>query len=186
MKARQIINLVLVLLVQTIPVCAQSSKIAFVDTNAFTHPQKGIIRLSRIMESVEQEFVPRWSEIAGMYKRLQKELDKFSYAGPIPTDPRPMTPERKKALKEAADTIQLSIERREAELQLDYSKRLKEATAPVSQDIRNHLETFAKSRGITFLFDASKQACVVGCDKKATAALDVTQEFIAAFNRLNP
>jgi Skp family chaperone for outer membrane proteins len=186
MKAKHLINLTLALLVLSIPVCAQSEKIAFVDMSAFIHPQKGITRLIKTTESVEQEFAPRWAEIAGMYERLQKELEKYSYAGPIPTDPRPMTPERRKELKETTDKIQRSIEQREADLQLDYSKRLKEATAPVSQDIRNHLETFAKSRGITLLLDSSKTACVVGCDKEATAALDVTQEFIALYNRLNP
>lgn len=186
MKATRLLNLTLALLILSSPIFAQSEKIALVDMNAFTHPQKGITRLIKVMESVEQEFVPRWTEIAGMYARLRKELEKYSYVGPIPTDPRPMTPERKRELKETADTIQRTIEQREAELQLDYSKRLKEATAPVSQDIRNHLESFAKSRGITLLLDASKLACVVGCDKEATAALDITQEFIAAYNRLNP
>jgi Skp family chaperone for outer membrane proteins len=186
MKAKRLLNLTLALLILSSSVFAQSEKIGFVDTSAFTHPQKGITRLIKAMESVEQEFVPRWTEIAGMYARLRKELEKFSYAGPIPTDPRPMTPERKKALKEAAETIQRSIEQREAELQTDYSKRIKEVTAPISQDIRSHLETFAKSRGITMLLDSSKLACVVGCDKEATAAIDVTQEFIAAYNRLNP
>src|ERR1044071_5583844 len=186
MKTTRLLNLTRALLTLTIPVVAQSEKIALVDTKAFTHPQKGITRLIKVMESVEQEFVPRWTEIAGMYARLRKELDKYSYAGPIPTDPRPMTRERRKGLKEAADTIQRTIEQRQAELRADYNKRLKEATAPVSQDIRNHLETFAKSRGITLLLDASKLACVVGCDKAATAALDITQEFIAAYNRLNP
>lgn len=186
MKAKQLINLTFALLIMTVPVFAQSEKIAFVDMNAFTHPQKGITRLIRVLESVEQEFVPRWAEIAKMYERLQKELEKVSYAGPIPTDPRPMTAERKKELKEAADTMQRSIEQRQAELQTDYSKRLEEVTAPVSQDIRNSLATFAKSRGITLLLDASKLVCVLGCDKDATASLDVTQEFIAAYNRLNP
>jgi Skp family chaperone for outer membrane proteins len=186
MKARQLINLTLALLITTIPVFAQSEKIALVDTDAFTHPQKGITRLNKALESVEQEFVPRWAEIARMYERLQKELNKFSYAGPIPTDPQPITAERRKASKDAADTMQRSIKQREAELQADYRKRIKEAMAPVSQDIRHNLESFAKARGITLLLDASKLACMVGCDKEATAALDVTQEFIAAYNRLNP
>jgi Skp family chaperone for outer membrane proteins len=185
-KAQRLVNLALALLVSALTALAQSEKVALVDTNAFIDPQKGITRLVRTMDSVEQEFAPRWAEIAGMYERLQKELEKYSYAGPIPTDPRPMTPERRKALKETTDTIQRSIEAREAQLQVDYAKRLKEATAPVSQHIRQQLELFAKSRGITLLLDASKLACMVGCDPKATAALDVTQEFIAAYNRSNP
>lgn len=186
MKAKRFIILTLALLTMTIPAFAQSDKIAIVDMNAFTHPQKGITRLLKIMESVEQEFAPRWAEIAGMYERLQKDLEKYSFAGPIPTDPRPMTAERRKELKEAADTMQHSIEQRETELQDAYRKRVKEATAPISQDIRNHLEAFAKSRGITLVLDASKAACVIGCETQTPAALDITQEFIAAYNRLNP
>lgn len=184
MKAQRLLNLTLALLVLSIPVFAQPGKVAIVDTNAFTHPQKGITRLIKAAESVEQEFVPRWTELAGMYERLQKEIEKFSYAGPIPTDPQPMTPEQRRKLKDAADAIQRSIEQREAEMQFAFSKRTKEVTAPIHQDIRSHLQSFARERGITVLIDANKSACLVGCDGKD--AIDVTQEFIAAYNRLNP
>ena len=186
MKAKQLINLTLVLLIMTIPIFAQSGKIAFVDTSAFTHPQKGITRLTKMMERLEQEFAPRWAELSKMHTRLQQEREKFSFAGPIPTDPQPMTRARREKLKEAVDAMKQSIERYEADMQSAYSKRAKEISDPIHQDIRNSLESFAKSRGITLLLDSSKMACVVGCDKEATAALDVTQEFIAEYNRLNP
>ena len=184
MKAKPFLNLTLALLVLSIPVFAQSGKVAIVDTNAFTHPEKGIKRLIKAAESVEREFVPRWAELAGMYARLRKELEKLSFVGPIPTDPQPVTPERKRELKEATDAIQRSIEQRQAAMQLDYAKRTKEVTAPIFQEIRNSLEAFAKSRGIAVLIDASKSACLVGCDEKD--AMDITQEFITDYNRLNP
>jgi len=185
-KAQRLVILTLALLTFAFPIVAQSEKIALVDTNAFIQPQTGITRLVRAMESVEQEFAPRLTEIAALYARLHKEVEKYSYAGPIPTDPRPVTPERRKALKDTTDTLQRTIEERQASLQTDYGVRLKETTAPISQDIRRQLELFAKARGITLLLDASKLACVVGCERKAAATLDITQEFIAAYNRLNP
>lgn len=184
MKVKPFLNLTLALLTLSIPVFAQSGKIAIVDTSAFTHPEKGITRLVRARERVEQEFVPRWAEIAALYERMQKEIEKYSFAGPIPTNPQPMTPEERRKLKDTADAIQRSIEQREAAMQLALGKRTKEATAPIHQDIRSHLEAFARERGITVLIDANKSACLVGCDGKE--AIDVTEEFIIAYNRLNP
>jgi hypothetical protein len=63
---------------------------------------------------------------------------------------------------------------------------MEEVTTPIHEEIRRNLETFVEARGITVLLDASKMACLVGCDRESTAAIDVTQEFIAEYNRLNP
>ena len=73
-----------------------------------------------------------------------------------------------------------------AEMQTAYNQRSEEAAAPILKDIRRSLELFSQSRGITVLLDTSKSACLVGCDRESTVAIDVTQEFIAEYNRLNP
>jgi Skp family chaperone for outer membrane proteins len=186
MKVKQLILSSFVLLMLTGAVFAQSDKIALVETNAFSHPQTGIARLIKAIESVDREFEPRRLELSQIYSRMTKIIEQYSYTGHIPTDPRPMTPERRKELKAQAETMQRSFKRKEAEFQLAHSKRTEEVTAPILQDIRRSLESFAKLRGITLLLDASKMACVVGCDKQATAKIDITQEFIAEYNRLNP
>ena len=105
MKAKQILNLILPSLMLTGTVFAQSGKVAVIDTNAFIQPKKGITRLLKAMENVEREFAPRRTTISGMHERLAKEIERFSFAGPIPTDPRPMTPERRKELKENAEAM---------------------------------------------------------------------------------
>jgi Skp family chaperone for outer membrane proteins len=184
MKVKRLLNLALALLALGTPALAQSNKVAIVDTSAFTHPEKGITRLVRARESVEQAFAPRWAELAGMYTRLQKELEKLSFAGPIPADPHPMSPERKAKIKEAADAIQRSIEQRQAAMQLAFTKRAREVSAPILQEIRNSLEAFARARGIAVLIDANKSACLVGCDGEE--AVDITQEFVDDYNRQNP
>ena len=186
MKVKRIILSSFVLLVLTSSVFAQSDKIALVDTSAFSYPQNGIARLIKAIESVDREFEPRRAELSEMYSRMTKLIEKYSFVGPIPTDPRPMTPGLRKELKAQAETMRRSFERKQAEMQLAHSKRTEEITAPIHQDIRRSLESFAKSRGITLLLDASKMACVVGCDKQAAAKIDITQEFIAEYNRQNP
>lgn len=130
MKAKQLINLTLTLLVLTSPVLAQSGKVAVIDTNAFIQPKKGITRIIRAMESIEREFEPRRAELSDMHERLAGEMEKFSFAGPIPTDPKPMTPERRKELKEKAEAMRCAIEQREAEMQLVIASVAKKLRPP--------------------------------------------------------
>ncbi|HVF56563.1 MAG TPA: OmpH family outer membrane protein [Pyrinomonadaceae bacterium] len=186
MKAKQIAFLTFTLLILTCPVFAQTGKVAIVDTNAFMHPQKGITRLVKAIESAELELLPRQAELSELYERLRREREAFSFAGPIPTNPQPVTQEQREKLKEQGAATERSIKQKEAEMRLAHSRRVKEVSAPIVQDIRRSLVSFARSRGITLLLDADKAACLAGCEEESTAAVDVTQEFIAEYNRLNP
>ncbi len=87
-------------------------------------------------------------------------------------------------MKAEAEKLRGLVAQKEEETQHVYGRRIKEITAPINEDIRKSLEAFAKARGILMLLDASKLACFVGCDQESTAAIDVTQEFIAEYNRL--
>lgn len=182
MKVEQVIFVPLLLLVLATSCPAQ--EVAVIDTNIFGYTRKGITRLVKAMESVDREFEPRRAELLQMHERLQKQLEKFSFAGPIPTDPEPMTPERRRRTKAEAEEMRRLVAQKEEETQRVYSRRIREVTAPINDDIRKSLEAFAKARGIMMLLDASKLACLVGCDRESTAAIDVTQEFIAEYNRL--
>ncbi|HKR00513.1 MAG TPA: hypothetical protein VJT09_07555, partial [Pyrinomonadaceae bacterium] len=78
------------------------------------------------------------------------------------------------------------LKERDSEMLRAQEKRMRDVMAPIREDIHKSLEQFVMVRGITLLLDSSKTACVVGCDKQATAALDITEEFITEYNRLNP
>ena len=185
MKAERIICLPLLLLVLA-PLCSAQGKVAVIDTTIFSDPRKGITRLARAIESVDREFQPRRAELLEMHELLQKQLEKLSFAGPIPTDPEPMTPEHREKIKAKAEELRRLAEQKEREAQRAHSRRIKEVTAPIDEDIQRSLETFAKARGITVLLEASRVSCLVGCDEEAVAGIDITQEFIAEYNRLNP
>lgn len=186
MKIKLLVTLLLALLALASPCLAQSSKVAFVDTNAFGDPQHGITRLVRAVNLVESEFAPRRAALVEMHQRLEKQRQEFAFAGPIPTDPRPMTPERRKQSREKAELMQREFEQKQAEIDRDYSNRLNEVAAPVYEDIRRSLKAFAESRGITILIDVGKLSCPIGCDVEAAADLNITRAFIAEYNRQHP
>jgi Skp family chaperone for outer membrane proteins len=188
MHAKGMINIALAFTVLTFTssVVAQSKQIAVVDTNQFIQPQKGIARLLRALESVEQEFAPKWKEISRLHELAEREVEGFSFAGPIPTDPRPMTRARREEMQDNVKAIRNLIEERKAELERSYVRRNQEVTDPIHKDIRRSLKSFARSRGITAILDASRSACLVGCAEKLAGTLNVTPEFIAEYNRLNP
>ena len=186
MKIKRFIPLMLALSALASPCFAQSSKVAFIDTSVFGDPQHGINSLVRAIEHVEGEFAQRRSELAEMQMRLQRQLQEFSFVGPIPTDPRPMTRERRKEAKERAETMRLEFEQKQEEMQRAYSNRLREATAQIYEDIRRSLKAFAEARGIKILIDAGNMSCPIGCDVESAADLNITRDFIAEYNRLHP
>ncbi len=172
-------------LVLSAPCPAQSSRIAFVDSNVFIQPERGIKRLVNALSIVEGEFAPRRAELSDMQRRLQSKLEQFAYLGPIPTDPEPMTPERRTKLKEEAEQLKRDFELKQAQMDRAYSKRVNEIAAPIYEEIQQSLQKFARSRNITLLLDSSKSTCSAG-DCSLMGRLDVTAEFISEYNRLNP
>ena len=185
MRTTRVIFLLLLWL--TLPAeCPAQDKVAIIDTSIFYSPQRGITRLVKAEAGVRREFEPRRAELLEMHERFVAHLKKFSFTGPIPTDPAPMTPERKRRIKSEAEEMRRFIERQQEAAQRAYSQRIKEITTPIDEDIRRSLKEFAKARGIAVVLAASGVSCLIGCDDGSAASVDVTREFIAAYNRLNP
>jgi len=63
------------------------------------------------------------------------------------------------------------------------SKRYREVTAPISEQIGKAMDQFARDRGITMTLDLSK---LLPAMLTAMPSVDVTEAFIADFNRKNP
>lgn len=64
-----------------------------------------------------------------------------------------------------------------------FQKRYEAVVSPISQDIGKSLTDFANSRGITMIFDISKLMPAV---LTVNPAMDVTEAFIAEYNRTHP
>jgi hypothetical protein len=186
MKGRQLFPLSLVLLVLAAPCPAQSTRVALIDTSVFNDPQKGIRRLVNAVHLVDREFRQRHLKLSQMHDLMTMHPGGTAYAGPIPTDPKPMTRERRKQLKQQAEEMRRIFELEREEYQSAYNKRLEEVTAPIYGDINKSLEAFASARGITMLIDASNLACPIGCQVESAADINITSEFIAEYNHLHP
>ena len=145
-----------------------ATTVAFINTEDFGLPGTGIKRLTDAFEKIDKEFRGRREEVN---RRLQE----------VESAPA----ERREQMKRDAQRLQM-----EGQAALD--KRLTELTSPVYQDIARALQKFGEAEGISLFFDLSKfqpshKLPPLGLSLP-TAAPNVTQKFIAAYNggRLKP
>jgi Skp family chaperone for outer membrane proteins len=152
-------------------------KFAIVDTEAFTDQKQGIQRLVAAFQTVEREFKPRRDELQTLrtrYEGLVKQIN----------DTKSVADQKALAgLADQADTLKSDIERRQQDGQKALDKRVQELTAPIYQDIGNALQTYARTRGVSVVFDVSKMQGVV---MVVNNTVDITDAFIAEYNQRNP
>ncbi|HEX3558200.1 MAG TPA: OmpH family outer membrane protein [Pyrinomonadaceae bacterium] len=153
-------------------------RFAIVDTDAFTDQKQGIHRLVVAFQTVEREFKPRRDELQQMQTRYEALAKQISDTQKV-ADQKALA-----SLADQADTLKSDIEQKQAAGQKALDKRVKELTEPIYQDIGNALQTFARGRGISVVFDISKMQGVVMLVNPA--GVDITDAFIADYNQRNP
>src|ERR1044071_7747845 len=152
-------------------------KFAIIDTEAFGDQKDGIKRLVAAFQTVEREFKPRRDDIQGLrtrYDALVRDID----ATKAVSDPKAL-----QAKVDQAEALKTEIERKQQDGQKALDKRVQELTGPIYQDIGTALQAFAKQRGISVVLDLSKMQGVV---MVVDATTDITNAFIAEYNRLHP
>lgn len=158
-------------------VTVAEGKFAIIDTEAFGDQKDGIKRLVAAFQTVEREFKPRRDEIQTLktrYDALVKEVsDTRAVAAPAALQ----------AKADQAEQLKVEIERKQQDGQKALDKRVQELTGPVYQDIGNALQTYAKARGLSVVFDVSKMQGVV---MVVDGGIDITNAFIAEYNQRNP
>lgn len=156
-----------------------SSKIAFVNTQAFGDEKAGITRYVAAVKNLQREFQPRTTELQTMQTRLQtlvKEIETLTNSAVV--DPKTIT-----AKQEQAETLQRDMKRKKEDADAAAQKRYGEVVEPISNDIGKAMDAFAKSRGITMILDVSK---MVEAILTVDPTMDVTAAFIAEYNSKNP
>lgn len=157
------------------------SKIAIVNTEAFRDEKQGITRYVNAIKLLEKEFKPRQDELVNMQTRLKAlatEIEKLSGAAVV-------SQESIRAKQDEAEQIQRDMKRKKEDADALFEKRYESVVSPVSQDIGNSIIAFAQARGITMTFDISKLA-QAGVVLTVNPAMDITQAFIAEYNRTHP
>lgn len=155
------------------------SKIAFINTEAFGDEKQGIARYVNAVKSLEKEFTPRQTELNTMSTRLKTLLDDIQkLSGAAVVDPNTI-----RTKQDEAESLQRDMKRKKEDADAAFQKRYEVVVSPISQDIGKALDGFATSRGITMILDISKLAPAV---LTVNPAMDVTQAFIAEYNRTHP
>ncbi len=152
-------------------------KVAIIDTDAFADPKSGIARLVAAFNTVEREFKPRRDEIQTLKTRYDA-LVKQAQDTKTVADPKSLA-----GISDQAETLKEDIERKQSAGQRDLNKRVQELTDPIYKDVGAALQAYARSRGITVVFDVSKMQGVV---MVVNNQIDITDAFIAEYNQRNP
>jgi outer membrane protein len=152
-------------------------KLAIINIQAFGDPKAGIARLTSAYGTLEKEFAPRRDELKRMKTQYDQIVDDINKT-------RSVADEKTLAAKaEQAANLEKEMKRRQEDGQAAIEKREAELTQPIWVDIDNALRAFARSRGITVIFDYSKMG---GAMYVANDGVDITQAFIAEYNQRNP
>ena len=152
------------------------TKLALVDTDQFLDEKAGIVRLVTAAKKVENEFLPRRTELQTLQAQIDKMTADLQKAAPV---------QDQKVSAQQQDTIdskKRELTRKTEDAQSQYQKRLQEMLGPVYDDIGKALDAYAKAHGITLILDVTKIQGIVS----AAESLDITKAFITEFNSKNP
>ena len=152
------------------------TKLALVDTDQFLDEKAGIVRLVTAAKKVENEFLPRRTELQTLQAQIDKMTGDLQKAAPV-QDQKVSAQQQ-----EAIDSKKRELTRKTEDAQTQYQKRLQDMLGPVYDDIGKALDAYAKAHGITLILDVTKIQGIVS----AAESLDITKAFITEFNSKNP
>ena len=152
------------------------TKLALVDTDQFLDEKAGIVRLVTAAKKVENEFLPRRTELQTLQAQIDKMTADLQKAAPV-QDQKVSSQQQ-----EAIDSKKRELTRKTEDAQTAYQKRLQDMLGPVYDDIGKALDAYAKAHGITLILDVTKIQGIVS----AAESLDITKAFITEFNSKNP
>jgi Skp family chaperone for outer membrane proteins len=153
------------------------SKVALINTDAFSDEKQGITRLVNAVKGVDREFTQRKTELQGMQTRIQQLTDDIQKTASM------ADPKATQAKQDQLDVLKKDYQRKGEDAQSLYNKRLQDVVGPIYDDIGKSLDAFGKSHGITLMLDAAKIGPAI---IMATDTMDVTAAFIREFNSSHP
>jgi Skp family chaperone for outer membrane proteins len=155
------------------------SRIALIDTAMFADEKKGIFRYIDAVKSIQPQFAGQNQELVNLQSRINALVEEIRRLRTAATpDARTI-----QAKQEEGARLQQDWNFKKQRFDEDYAKRYQEVTAPISDQIGKAMDQFARERGITMTLDFSK---LLPALLTAVPAVDVTDAFIADFNRKKP
>jgi Skp family chaperone for outer membrane proteins len=155
------------------------SRIALIDTAAFSDEKNGIFLYIDASKKVQAEFQSRNLELQTGQTRLE------ALATEIQTLMKAKVVDQKtiQAKQSEGERLQQELTTKKDRLDEDLAKRYQQVVSPVSTQIGAAMDQFARQRGITMTLDMNKLMPAI---LTAVPAIDLTQAFIQDFNRSHP
>jgi Skp family chaperone for outer membrane proteins len=153
-----------------------AAKIAVINTARF-QDQVGEFRVK--IEALNRQFETRVKEVQSIADRIT------ALEQTLKTQSNVLTPARIAEQTEQLEMMKKDYQRKAEDLQADASRARDAAFKPISDKLGKFAEDYTKRKGISLLVDlanALQSGVVVWFDPRT----DVTDDFIAEYNRANP
>jgi Skp family chaperone for outer membrane proteins len=151
-------------------------KVAVIDTGQFGDK---ILELRTKADTVNKKYEPRFKELETMQTQittLNSDIQKQQGVA---------TADKLRQMQEQLVVLQTNYKRRGEDLQREYNKEAETSIGPVSDKLRDFVKDYASKRNIVLIIDlrGASQAGLIGY---FNTAIDVTDDFIAEYNKANP
>jgi outer membrane protein len=151
-------------------------KIAVINTAAFPG---AISELKVKYEQLEGQFKDRFQKLQGVDTQLK------AMENDIRTKGQAMTADKLQELQVNYDELKKRGQRDYEDLTAEFNKTREVATRPVRDKLYQFLQTYSSQRGITLVIDLA-QAAQSGVLAYWNPGTDVTEDFVAEYNKANP
>ncbi len=150
-------------------------KVAVIDSRAFS---EGVGEMKKQIDKLETEFQPRRKKIEDLQNQLVKLDEELKSSGGN------IKPEVYNQKLEQFNGLKKEFDREKEDYQQDVQKRSEQVLGPVQEKLSKFLENYASQRQIIVMFDlpAAAQGGLVFMNP----AINVTEDFIKEYNKLNP
>jgi Skp family chaperone for outer membrane proteins len=158
---------------------AAGGKVGVIYSEAFFDEKLGITRVVSVNKILQTEFAPRVRELETLGTRLdtlQKEIKALQdKAATVPIDQSAL-----QGKAEEFERLQREGKFKQEELNKAIDARRGSLLGPVFQEIGKSLGDFSKTKGLSFIFDGSKDQA--GMLIYVAEGNDLTEEFVKLFN----
>jgi len=158
------------------PPSLPKGKIAVINTGVF---QQDIDEFKAKVDALNRQYEPRVKDIQGLADRISAlETTLKSQSGVL-------SPAKVAEMTENLETMKRDYQRKGEDLQAEAGRERDKAFEPITGKLGKFAEDYTAKRGIVVLVDianAVQSGTVLWFDPR----LDITKEFVAAYNKANP
>jgi len=158
------------------PAILPKGKIAVVNTGLF---QEQVAEFKDKVDSLNRQFEPRVKDVQGLVDRINALETTLKSQGGV------LAAARVAEMTENLESMKREYQRKSEDLQADAGRARDKAFEPITGKLGKFAEDYTAKRGIVMLVDignAIQSGTVLWFDPRA----DVTQDFIAEYNKANP